>query len=447
MTARNIVLVISLGCQVASQPMLSFAAQGPATSSPQEERKPLSQKSMGLLEEALSDRQHLKLAENRVRLAGIAAGSLWTTDPDRSRALFQEAKQELIVLIDRIDLSDRDYYSHIGVPQQLRHEILAMISQKDPALALDFIRTTRLPPRPKSGPFDHPHDEEAAIELQLAAQIASNDPSQAFRLACEQLERGLSPNIISVLFSLHEKNADMAKDLSRIVFQKLQSSNVTSNPDASNVLTMLLHSSNRFDSLPQGGSPVNRERQQRLRAFWEQMFRQGVETAGALLSEKDLDTSIMDPHELQSYRNLVTTLHSMLPSVEKVSPQRAAEYRRKAKELPASADPYERIQAEYREILNKGSIDEMLEGASQLPEEWRDGFYEAAVWRNQLKQSPDRLRQATVRQRLLEQAELGRLLVGQDQLGFLSTVTLGKRRSITYLKVQMRRIGVTGVSQ
>lgn len=413
MTARNIALVISLGCQVASQPMLSFASEGPPSSSSQEERKLLSQKSRGLLEEALSDRQHLKLAENRIRLAAMAAGSLWTTDPDRSRALFQEAKQELIVLIDRIDFGDRDHYSQVGIPQQLRHEILAMISQKDPALALDFIRATRLPPRPKSGPFDHPHDEEAAIELQLASQIASKDPGQTFRIACEHLERGLSPNIGNVLFSLHDKSPDMATELSRLVFQKLQSSRVISNPDASNVLTMLLHSSVHFDVLSQGGNPMNRERQEKRRSFQEHVFRQCIEIAAASLSGKDLDTSIMDPQELMSYKNLVTTLDSMLPNVEKVSPQRAAEFRRKAKEMLTSADPHERIQAEYREILDKGSTDEMLGAASQLPEEWRDGFYEAAIWRSPSNQNPERLRQAIAqqvsnpqtRQRLLEQLD------------------------------------------
>ena len=413
MTARNIALAISLGCHVASQPMLSLGGQGTATSSPQEERRLLTQKAMGLLEEALSDRQHVRLAENRVRLAAIAAGSLWTIDPDRSRALFQEAKQELIVLIDRIDPSYRDYYSQVGIPQQLRHEILAMISQKDPALALDFIRTTRLPPRPKSGPFDHPHDEEAAIELQLAAQIASNDPSQAFRLACEQLERGPSPNTVNVLFSLQEKSPEMAKELSQLFFQKLQSSIVASNSEASNVLTMLLHSSIHFDSLPQGSTPANRERQRKVRAFREYLFRQGVETAGAYLSEQNLDSSITDPQELQSYKNLVMTLHSMLPSVEKVSPQRAAEFRRKAKEMPASADPYERIQREYREILDKSSIDEMLAAASRLPEESKDGFYQTAIWTSQSRQNPAQMRQAIAQQvsnaqmrhRLLEQLD------------------------------------------
>src|SRR5206468_11956892 len=105
MTAGEIALVVSLACQTAvSQGTPSLPSQAPGNSSSLEERKLLLNKSLGLFEEALSDRQHLKLAENRIRLAAIAAGSVWATDPERGRALFQEAKQELILLIDRIDL-------------------------------------------------------------------------------------------------------------------------------------------------------------------------------------------------------------------------------------------------------------------------------------------------------------------------------------------------------
>jgi len=414
MTGRHIALLVLVGCPVVfSPPRLFLAGQGPGINPSQEGPKLLTQKSMGLLEEGLSDRQHLKLAENRIRLAAIAADSLWTTDPDRSRALFEEAKQELVLLIGRIDYGDQDYYSQVAIPQQLRHEILAMLSQKDPALALDFIRATRMRPRPKSGPFDQPYDEESAVELHLAAQIANSDPGQAFRLACEQLERGLSPNIVSVLFSLQEKSPEMAKELSRLFSQKLQSSIVANNPEASNILTMLLHSSIHFDSLPEGINPAHRDRQQKVRAFREYLFRQGVETAGAYLSEKVLDSSTMNPQELQSYNNVVMTLHSMLSSVEKVSPQRAAQFRRKAKEMPASADPFQRVQAEYQEILNKDSIEEMLAAASQLPEEFKDGFYQTAVWRSHSRRNPDRMRQAIAQQvsnpqmrhRLLEQLD------------------------------------------
>ena len=130
---------------------------------PQDKRRALVQKAFSLLDELLGEVQTLKLPENRVRVQAIAADLLWEHDPERARALFVEAGQQLGEMMRSIDVNDPDFYSQINVPAQLRQEMLFLISHRDANLALEFLQATRQPPPAHTDPSRKEMDPELQL--------------------------------------------------------------------------------------------------------------------------------------------------------------------------------------------------------------------------------------------------------------------------------------------
>jgi hypothetical protein len=100
-------------------------------------------KTIALMEEILSDMQSLRLPENRIRVAMSLAGQLWPRDEKRARAMFKDAASSLNELTAAVESGDPNYLSLTELPGQLRQEMVQMVANHDPKLAVEFLRATR----------------------------------------------------------------------------------------------------------------------------------------------------------------------------------------------------------------------------------------------------------------------------------------------------------------
>src|SRR5437868_4806409 len=150
-------------------------------------RKELERKAMGLLEDALKEADGLKLVENRVRAETVAAGLLWPRDEEAARAAFRAAADGIAALNSGLDPEDQQFYNTAQAVAQMRSELLQTVAQRDPKLALDVLRATRLPhPDVLQGQGNWLLSQEQLPEASLAGQIAAEDPRQALSVAEER---------------------------------------------------------------------------------------------------------------------------------------------------------------------------------------------------------------------------------------------------------------------
>src|SRR5205085_12008643 len=79
--------------------------------------------------------------------------------------------------------------------------------------------------------------------------------------------------------------------------------------------------------------------------------------------------------------NLFHALQALLPELEKTAPARAAALRRKDDEMERAFNPYQRQMRPYRQVMQTGTVEAVLEAARKAPAEVRDQLYTQAAWK------------------------------------------------------------------
>src|SRR4029079_17445413 len=168
-----------------------------------ERKQQLEKKAYGLVEEIAAGALSLKLPENRVYLLAAAAELLWDHDQPRARSLFWDASTTLMLLVPPPRAEDKSakpspqnreeaqalYYAVFA----LRQELLTRVARRDPQLALELLRSSRLqlviPANESARGFGIPDD--VTLEQQIASEGAAHDPQRALQIARESLSKGL----------------------------------------------------------------------------------------------------------------------------------------------------------------------------------------------------------------------------------------------------------------
>jgi hypothetical protein len=122
---------------------------GAASREKQVEQEALEQKAFALLEEIIAQAPTLKLVENRVMIQATAAGLIWKQDEKQARTVFKAAIAGLAEITSAMDQSDPQYDGAAQTISELRLNLLDVITQFDPQLALDFLHATRQPSPPR----------------------------------------------------------------------------------------------------------------------------------------------------------------------------------------------------------------------------------------------------------------------------------------------------------
>jgi hypothetical protein len=329
---------------------------GAASREKQAEQKALEQKAFALLEEIIAQAPTLKLVENRVMIQATAAGLIWKQDEKQARAVFKTAIAGLAEITSAMDQSDPQYDGMAQTISELRLNLLDMITQFDPQLALDFLRATRQPSPPWRHSSYSPPDIEIQLEVRLAGLIASRDPQRALQLARASLAKGLSYELINTLSQLRSSDKEAAATLSQEIIVKLRAEDRMTQ-DVSGIALSLAH---MFRS--QEGD--------------ERTFRELLN----LLVGSALNTSLsskINQAELHLAQNLLSQLRPFMPEIEKYLPSRGATVRQKFAELDRVSDLYNRSLNDLYKLTPDGTE----EAAAKTPPESRgslgDGYQQA----------------------------------------------------------------------
>ncbi|HEU4597200.1 MAG TPA: hypothetical protein VFS10_18865 [Pyrinomonadaceae bacterium] len=361
-------------------------AGGQAQEAEPDAHKALEGKALELLRETVAAARGLKLAENRARVLAHASGLLWTHDERAARALFKEATEALVAFAAAP--GDRPPNEGTYTLSQLRQEMLSLVVNRDAQLAIEFVRATRQPSpggdqNRRGGGGGRPHDPELALEISLTTQLAAQDPKTALRLAEESLDRGLSSGLGRVLHLLAAKDPEGASRLAGLVIKKLNPEDLVGDYEATSVATHLLNSARPVAPRPAGDSGFHTVELGFIKID-ERARRQLIETViAAALSERAARTGYHLYHALQP----------ILPEVEKYFPARLPALRRQSAEFERNLDPHSRMQREYREVFEQGTVEAIVEAASKAPAEMRDQLYMQAFWRTASEGDGERARQ------------------------------------------------------
>jgi hypothetical protein len=389
-----------------------------------EARQELERKALALLEEVVAEAQLLKHAENRIQVQANAARLFWTRDEKRARALYKEAMKGLGEVMSSIEVDDPQYYNLVQAPTQLRREILEMIAPRDPELALEFLRATR-PPRLQPEPGSQQTDEEAQMELSLAAQIAGKDPAMALRIGEESLAKGFSYALAGVVSQLMTKDREAAFKLADAVIRKLQAENLLTNQVATNVAASLLGVLSQLaapNSAAQDGQAVPGNPVPTTTALeaYQRLLNLVVTTALSASLEYGPNGG-----ERNIAQALLPVLEPMLPQVERFAPGRAPALRRKIADYKRTLDPQSRFWTEHQDLVINGTAEDLLEAAATAPADVRDSLYNQAVSKAQSAGDSAQARRI-IEEYISNPVERKSLLANMDQQVFWQTAQDGK---------------------
>lgn len=378
--------------------VLSFLSSRPAPAqSPQEAsggdaaRKELEAKALALLEDALAEAQGLKLAENRVRAQTVAAGPLWSRDERAARAAFKAAADNIAALANGLDPEDPQFFDAARAVLEMRNELAQAVAPHDPKLALDFLRATRQPHSEAfRGQGDWLLNQEQMMEANLAGQIAARDPRQALAAAEETLNRGVSSGLVGVLQQLNAQDPASASKLAGEIVQKLRPETIRDDGEASSVAYQLL-------ALTKPAETSAAASQQQVAVVGEGPVSISVsgcvkcltngnglsldpQTRADLVEKLVAAAMSAQPNRGGSY-NIFQAIQALVPELEKTAPARVAPLRQRAAELERAFNPQGDAWKDYRELMEKGTVEAMLEAAPKAPPEVRDNLYSNAAWK------------------------------------------------------------------
>ncbi|HEY1403568.1 MAG TPA: hypothetical protein VGB05_05540 [Pyrinomonadaceae bacterium] len=421
LTALLLASSLSASTVVAQEPA---AAPLPAVKTDEQiaEQAELERKALALLDEVIGETSSLKLVENRIRLQAAAAEILWPRNQERARELFNAAANELSAATSGMETDDPQYHNLANTTSQLRQRMLTIIAERDPKLALEFLRATR-PPSPPAQPdvnYRQP-DQELLLETQLAQQIAARDPQQALRIAEESLSRGLSSNLMPLLDQLRARDPEGAARLTANIVKKLRTSNFAVDYEATAIANYLLLSTRVPESAPTANG-----QQQTIVATQNNARRLQLDEA----VRRDLVNQLVNaavsaggnPRQSGNAGALLSTMRQLMPEVERYTPAQAAGLRR---QVEGYARRLEGNTRDFRQLSETGTPEAIIEAASKATPEMREQLYRTAAWKAFNEGNPDRARQI-INNHIEGGRQREQMLKELDQQMFWRAATEGK---------------------
>lgn len=361
-----------------------------------EKRQELERKTLAMLDEVATQALSLKLSENRSLVLAAAADLMWKHDEKRARGLFWDALNNLISAnnsnVEELkesaarnaaakdptvkrpttekarDLSQ--YYEMFG----LRQEFLRKVAARDPQLAMDMLRATRLAaPDIQNAGYRLPDDRD--LEQEIANQTAARDPKRALQLARESLAKGLTFQAYGVLIQLNEKNPEAAQEFAGDVIDKIQTSNVATDTTAFGMAMMLL----------QLGRPVPAAAEDKA-AFGPVRVNLSDDQRRALVY---ILTDAIG--EASANSNLLIGMMSIMPDIEQLAPDRAEKV--KAKLATRVLSKEDRQWGQLDSLFNKGTPEDLIKAGVGAADQLRSSYFQAAIGKAVMNGKAEALRE------------------------------------------------------
>jgi hypothetical protein len=364
-----------------------------------ERRQELERKTLGLVDEIVAAAWGLKLPENRSFVLASAAELLWPRDEKRARNLYWEAFNNLgqpdgpalddsttrdATAKSRVTndgtskrtASDqaqtlKQYYAMFG----LRRDFFRRVAQRDPQLALEMLRATRLRP-PDSAKVNYRLPDERDLEQEIANVAAARDPKQALQIARESLAKGVTFQLMGVLFELNRQSPEIAAEFTGDLIDKLQTLNVATDVVAWRTSIELLLLSRTPRDVPADDA---RLKPYQLRLTDDQ--KRGL-----------VELLVNAAQSLSANGNPSMDISEVMPEIEQFVPERVANIRTRMAETRRTQTKEQREWQDYNSLVDKGTPEDLVKAAAKAGEEVRRELYQAAVNKALMQNKADALR-------------------------------------------------------
>ena len=344
-----------------------------------ERKQQLEHKTYVLVDEIASGALSLKLPENRSFVLSVAADLMWENDQKRARSLFWDALNTLSLMMNPVSAdrsakpsvkeraqSQSSYFAVFSIRQQL----LRKVAKRDPQFALDLLRATRQPPpEPVNAGFRLP--DERDLEQEIAAEAVGRDPRRALQLARESLAKGLTFQLLKLLYRLNDKDTELGTRFAGEILEKLQTHDISTDLHGWQIAIDLVISSRdrKEESEPRVPAPKIFRR--------IQLDKDQRRTLVELIANAALGTSVN--------KNLLWVVPEVMPEFEEFVPERVALLQKKFASFSELLNKEQKVSLEYQALLRKGTPEEMLAFALKSGEEgeWiqREAILGAVMYR------------------------------------------------------------------
>lgn len=334
-------------------------------------------RALGLLSEVADSVSQLRVLRTRVKTQLKTAELLWPSNEKVASRLLAEAIEEVKEFLAHVD-SGEDYYQAYSLGMQLRSEVLNVVAQHDPEIALGFLRSTR----PMSGSDEQAGQGlEGQLELTLANQIIAKDPKIAVRIARDFIKKGYSPNVIEIIVRLRANEPEQAAQLAKDLAAKLMTEKLLNDSEAASLAVNLLRTAHapviRFPPYPATPPPAKTELPLLSEREYKELFEKALNEA---LSVGAPSSDEYSP-ERAAAQNILSTLKSSLSSeMNTYAPGNITAVDKKIAELSEpEEDPGTESWQKYQEKINAGSMEAAVEEVHSAPEELREGLSQLVV--------------------------------------------------------------------
>ena len=421
----SLLLLISFSLALLSP--LSVAGQGDEKERAQKEnekRQELERKTLALLDEVATQALSLKLPENRSMFLANAADLLWTHDEKRARNLFWDALNNLAPPTTNSsgdesaakDSTAKDTAAKRSANEKaqtldqyfatfnVRQEFLRKVARRDPQLALDMLRTTRLPvpAQPVSANYRLP--DETDLEQEIANEAAARDPKRALEIARQSLAKGLTFQLLGVLLNLNQQSPDAASEFAGDVIDKLQTANVGRDTTAWWIAISILTSARPPEDVPGENAAVLGS--YRLKLSDDQRRELAEIIANAVLS-------------VSANPNFLSGITEVMPDLEQFAPDRAAKVKAKLAETKRTQSLGQLQWNDLSSLVAKSTPEELIRAAARTSGDMRREVYQAAVMNAVMKGKADALREF-IKREVADEGQRNSLndLLDEQQLGW-----------------------------
>jgi hypothetical protein len=409
---RSLILLLAISTSVLAQ----TPAATPQTEAQGKAQKELEQKALSLLDDVIKDSESFKHTENRIRIRAAVAYVLWKYDEARARILFREAMASLIDLLkEPADEDPAEARKMFEGPKQLRAEMLQMLAQRDARLARELLRATRPPASQAGNGREGMEYLDRETDLNLATQIASSDPKLAAEIAQESLSKGFAYQLPRLVEAIREKDPDVAARLASDIMIKLRTEKLESSGEARNFAVSLLRIAT------ESAETDAKDKQKKATPLLDQ-------TSLRELTEMVAAEALRSPAQ---NADMLSSLQSMMPVVEKYAPARVGQIRQKAPPAVVvdeddEAEGDEMVEmGKYRKLIDTDSVDELLSAAPKASEGMREMLYQRAASKMMEEGDVERARQV-ITEKVQNPEQRKQMLAQLDKVAASTAAQQGK---------------------
>ena len=317
----------------------------------------------------------LRVPQTRIRAQIQAAQMLWEADEKRALRFMNDAMAGVKELFSKMDPDSKEYVKNYHGIAYLRYEIMQVLKQRQPELALSFLRST---PALKD-PYGNQPDQGAqdgVFEAEIANEILKTDPKRTFELARENLKANYSSNLVAIVANLRQKHPEMAAELANEIANKLLGEKLLKHQQAPGLLIGLLS----ISEPPRDTQPAETNGSARPRLLTPQQYRDLLQKAlSEALGFKPPPGNVYSPEREQAW-NLLQNLRGLSAEIDAVMTGGTAAVEKKINEfnvLNNQNNPQLLEVAKYQTAINDSNVpfDDTLASIARAPKDHREQLY------------------------------------------------------------------------